>query len=90
MTTRKPGYRPSRDDTLATAARVLGVPADQVHQGHVLWARSSPEWPADFPPAPQLLDCVDPRRAARVKRLEWVTESTTEGRGMHSTSPLAG
>jgi hypothetical protein len=54
---------------LVAAARVLGVPVSQAHEGHVAWARVQPDWPAEFPPRPELLDCIDKRRMARIERL---------------------
>jgi hypothetical protein len=54
---------------LVVAARILAVPVSQAHEGHVAWARVQPAWPAEFPPRPELLDCIDKRRLARIERL---------------------
>ncbi len=68
-------YRAWLVKRIALAAQLLDLPAtDFIADGQpnwllLGWAAAQPDWPANFPPEPQLADCYDQRRQKRLRRL---------------------
>jgi hypothetical protein len=68
-------YRAWLTQKVATAARVMDRPVEfffvdgRPVAALLAWAEHQPGWPANFPPEPQLADCVHKGREAAVKRM---------------------